>query len=260
MRKVVLFSFGYGYDRREITLREVIFSIIIALVMATIGIFINNAITNSRDSKNIQYYQALQIDGSSDQFQWGMRTNIGNAFVYGNWEAVGSVSYEEIDGEYSSIKKEKEVYTRHTRQVAHTGRRADGSTYTYYTTEEYWSWDHAGSVEKNVEKIKFLDVEFPYEKITLFNSHYITTIYTNGWTRYNYYGKNLSAVGTIYTTLEDNTIKSTVLEEDTSIEKALESKISDGVVWSVLFIVGWVILTIGVIIGFYLIDNKWLED
>lgn len=49
-----------------------------------------------------------------------MRTNAGNAFVYGDLKAVDTVTYPEIGGEYIYIEKVKERYTMHTRQVAHT--------------------------------------------------------------------------------------------------------------------------------------------
>ena len=52
-------------------------------------------------------------------FQYGMDTNVGNAFVYGDLKAVDTVTYPEISGEYMYVEKVKERYTKHTRRVAH---------------------------------------------------------------------------------------------------------------------------------------------
>ena len=60
-----------------------------------------------------------------------MRTDIGNAFVYGELKAVDTVSYDEIEGDFSYIKKVKEKYTKHTRIVTKTRTNSKGETETY---------------------------------------------------------------------------------------------------------------------------------
>lgn len=40
-------------------------------------------------------------------FQYGMDTNVGNAFVYGDLKAVDTVTYPEIGGEYMYVEKLK---------------------------------------------------------------------------------------------------------------------------------------------------------
>lgn len=104
-------------DKRLVTMREVLFSIVIISVMLVFGFMISSGISNSLMNDYQEYNTALQIDNNKDVFQHGMRTNIGNAFVYGKLKAIDTVSYNEIEGDFSYIKKVKEKYTRHTRTV-----------------------------------------------------------------------------------------------------------------------------------------------
>lgn len=118
MRKwsTIIYS-GSGWD---LTVRELMFSIVIILVMLTGGFFISEKISSSCDNKNEEYYQAIKIDNDAEQFQYGMRTNVGNAFVKGTLSVVDPVTDSDIDGEYAYIEVREEHYNQHTRQVAHT--------------------------------------------------------------------------------------------------------------------------------------------
>lgn len=63
----------------------------------------------------------MQIDGNAELFRYGMRTDVGNAFVKGNLVAVDPVTDPGIGGVPAAyIKVEEQHYNRHTRQVAHT--------------------------------------------------------------------------------------------------------------------------------------------
>ena len=123
----------------EITKREVLASISIIAVMILVGILISTKITERQMDRNEVYNKAVKID-SQEMFSYGMRTNVGNAFVYGTLQAVDPVSYPEIDGSYMYVEKIEKRYTMHTRTVAHT----DANGNTTYTIETYWSWDNAG--------------------------------------------------------------------------------------------------------------------
>lgn len=84
----------------EITKREILGSIIIGAVLLIIGFFISTVINEHQMDQNEKYNKAVKID-DSEMFEYGMRTNVGNAFVYGNLEAVDPVTYTEIGGEYT---------------------------------------------------------------------------------------------------------------------------------------------------------------
>lgn len=105
--------------------------------MLLIGFTISGRISNYILDRNEKYNKAIKIE-SSDLFEYGMRTNVGYAFVYGDLKAVDTVSYPEINGEYMYIEKIEEHYNMHTRTVTTTDSK--GKTHT--RTETYWSWDY----------------------------------------------------------------------------------------------------------------------
>ena len=121
----------------NVTKREILFSIIIICFMLVIGIIISGNINDSVMEKQQEYNTALQINNDKDLFEYGMRTNVGNAFVYGELKAVDTVTFDEIGGEYSYVKKIKERYTKHTRTV--TDYDEEGNVIGAHE-EEYWTW------------------------------------------------------------------------------------------------------------------------
>lgn len=241
----------------EITKREIIVSIAIVAAMLIIGFFISDKIADYENDKNAEYQKAVHIE-DSELFRYGMDTNIGNAFVYGDLEAVDTVTYPEIDGEYIYVEKVEEHYNMHTRQVAHT-RTVNGKTQTYYTTEIYYSWDYAGSEHQHAKEIKFCGIVFPYNKIDFPNTDHIDTIKESSHIRYKYYGVPTKHTGTIYTRLSDGTISDdSRFFEDHTIDEAVDSCTSG--ISNIIFWIVWVILIVGCVAGFCYVDNWWLED
>ena len=236
-----------------ITKREILVSIAIICIMLLFGVLISAAISNSLMDKYQEYNTALQIESDKDLFEYGMRTNIGNAFVYGDLKAVDTVTYPEIGGAYSYVEKVKEKYTRHTRTVTTT---VNGKTQT--RVETYWTWDRVDSWDKHSEKITFLDVEFDYGIIPFPTDSYITTIKESSHIRYKYYGTPTECEGTLYAKLGDDTIENVHFYHNTTIEETIDLLESN---WQlVLFWIVWILLTGGLVVGFYYIENEWLED
>ena len=241
-----------------ITKREVIASFVIIAFMMIVGFFISDNITDWQNEQNAKYQKALHIENNKDMFQYGMDTNIGNAFVYGELKAVDPVTYDEIDGEYMYVKKVKEKYTMHTRRVAHT-RKVGKTTQTYYTTETYWTWDWVGSEDKKCKNINFCGVTFDSNKIDMPSQHLIDTIKESSHVRYKYYGVSTSHTGTIFTKLADESISdNTKFYENESIDDVLKDKTTRG--WNIIFWVVWIILTGILVFGFYYLDNLWLNS
>lgn len=89
----ILFDFGTF----EVTKRELLASVSIVAVMLLIGILIGGKISNHQLDQNEKYNKAVKIE-SQNLFEYGMRTNIGSAFVYGDLAAVDTVTYPEIGG------------------------------------------------------------------------------------------------------------------------------------------------------------------
>lgn len=250
MRKVV-----YDGGTFKITSRELLFSVIIVVLMLTVGFFISEKISSAADEKNQEYEQAAKIDGDKELFKYGMRTNIGNAFVTGTLKAVDPISLPDIDGEYSFIHKVKEKYTQHERTVTHKS----GET-TYTTVETYYTWDEVGHEDYACSKITFLDNEFEYGTIPFPTCEYLTTIKESSKVRYLYYVCETEYQGTIYAKLADETISDAKFIDKKGVNEAFEYMCSSSIVNTIVFWIIWVILIGAAVYGFCYLDNGWVED
>ena len=247
---------GFDFGDFEITKREIIASISIIAVMILIGVLISEKISEHQMDKNEVYNKAVKIE-STDLFQYGMDTNVGNAFVYGDLKAVDTVTYPEIGGEYMYVEKVKEKYTIHTRQVAHT-RTVNGKSQTYYTTETYWTWDRVSSEDKKCKEISFCGITFKSNKFDIPGTDYIDTIKESSHVRYKYYGTGTKFTGTIFTELKYKTISdNTNFYNNMNIEETVERLESGS--GEIVFWILWIILIVACVFVFYYIDNKWLE-
>lgn len=237
----------------EITKREVIASISIIAVMLLIGVLISDKISEYQMDINEIYNKAAKIE-STDLFRYGMDTNVGNAFVYGDLIAIDTVTYPEIGGEYMYIEKVKEKYTKHTRDV--TYKDSDGETHT--KEEEYWTWDIVGSEDKICKEISFCGIIFDNNKIEFPSADYIDTIKESSHIRYKYYGVKTNYTGTIFTDLRDQTIlNNTKFYNNKNIKETVDYLEAGYEV--VVFWIFWIVLICGCVFGFYYLDNKWLE-
>ena len=242
----------------EIKPREIIVSISIVAIMLLIGLQIHEKIQASQIDANEKYNKAVKIE-STDLFQYGMDTNVGNAFVYGDLLAIDTVTFPEIGGNYMYVEKVKEKYTRHTRTVTKT-RTVNGKTQTYTETEVYYSWDYAGSEEKKCNEVSFCGIVFASNKINLPYEDYIETIKESSKVRYKYYGVDTKYTGTIFTELKDKTISdNTSFYENMNIEEAVDYLESNGIVFLVLFWMLWIVLICFCVYGFCYLENEWLD-
>ena len=242
---------GFDFGDFEITKREIIASISIIAVMILIGVLMSGKMSERQMDKNETYNKAVKIE-NTDLFQYGMDTNVGNAFVYGDLEAVDTVTYPEIGGEYMYVEKVKEKYTMHTRIVTHS----NGKT-TYTKTETYWTWDRVGSEDIKCKEILFCGITFNSSKFDIPCKDYIDTIKKSSHIRYKYYGTKTKFTGTIFTELKDKTISDNTNFYNMNIEETVEHLESDG--GEIVFWILWIILIIICVFGFYYLDNKWLE-
>ena len=236
----------------EITKREIIVSIAIVCVMLVFGLLIQQSIRTSITNQNKEYEHAIQIE-DSDTFEYAMRTNIGNAFVYGKLVAVNPVVNDELGGEWMWIKKVEEKYTMHTRTViVKEGKQ------TRTKIEHYWTWDRVGAKSWHSKNVNFLGKEFPYEIITNIGYGYIRTD-TYGDTRYRWYASKVEHEGTIYTKLVDGTITKAEFHEGKTVKETFDSMVKSSTVYIVAFWIFWGLLTAVLCIIFYSFKNKWLN-
>lgn len=250
----------YSYRRKwfcfgdiEITKREILASISIIAVMILIGIMISSKISEHQMDRNEIYNKAVKIE-STDLFKYGMDTNIGNAFVYGDLKAIDTVTYPEIDGEYMYVEKVKEKYTKHTRTVTYK----DSNGKTKKRKETYWTWDRVCSEDKKCNEVTFCKITFDVNKFNIPNSYLIDTIKESSHIRYKYYGVGTEFTGTIFTDLRDKTISdNTNFYNGINIEETVDRLESGGD--EIIFWLFWSILICVLVYGFYYLDNKWLE-
>ena len=241
----------------EITVREIIVSVCIFVFMMLFGMSCSADIEETQRLKNEKYIKALRIE-DTNLFQHGMNTNVGNAFVYGDLKAVDMVTYPEIDGEWMYLRKATERYTKHYRTVTKTRTLSNGKTETYEEIEEYWTWDEIDSESKKSSMIEFCGVQFNIDKIDVPGSHHIKTIKESSRIRYVYYGTDPEFTGTIFTDLRDETISdNSAFYKNMNTEQTAEALINEG--GHVIFWIFWLPLTVGLIIAFYIADNKWLH-
>jgi hypothetical protein len=239
----------------KITKREILASIAIIALLLFFGFLISGKISDALMESYQEYDTALRIDGDAEQFVYGMRTSVGPAFVYGALRAEDPVTFDEIGGSYSSVKKVEERYTRHTREV--DDYDSDGKKIGSHT-EVYYTWDYIAEWQKHCSTISFLEQRFPFGRISFPSESYIKTRKVSSDTRYKYYGSPESSTGTLYAKLSDSTIKDTHFHPNRTIDETI-SDLESG--WElILFWIAWILLIGGCVFGFYYIDNRWLED
>ena len=250
---------SWNYGDFEITLREIIASITIVAVMLLIGFVIAGKIEAHQIDKNAEYNKAVHITDSV-MFQYGMNTNLGNAFVYGDLYAVDPVTFPELGGEYLYVEKVEEHYNRHTQIVTKTRTNSKGEIETYEEEEVYYSWDYYDSWEQHSKKIRFCGIEFDSGKIRRPGSRYIKTEQSFlSDIRFVYSGCQIKYTGTIYTDLRNNTISDgAYFYQNQNIDDTVDQLTSGfGIV---MFWIFWIALTGGTVFGFYYLDNRWLEE
>lgn len=246
---------GFKFRDFEITKKEILASISIVAIMMIIGLVISNKISEWQMDKNEIYNKAVKIE-SSELFQYGMKTNVGNAFVYGELKAVDTVTYPEIGGSYMYVEKVKEKYTRHTRTKTYTD--SNGKTHT--KTEVYYSWDYAGSEELTCNEISFCDIVFSSNKICFPDTSHIDTIKESSNIRYQYYGVGTLYKGTVFTDLRDNTISNrSPFYVGMDITTTMEYITTSAMIALIIFWIMWIILIVIAVYLFYRAENKWLE-
>lgn len=238
----------------EITNRELIASVIILAIMFIIGLFIGDFINNDHLDSVAKYNKALKIK-DEDTFKYAMKTNIGNAFIEGDFITLDPVSEDRIDGEYTHITVEKEEYTKHKREV--TYKDSKGKTKT--KTEIYYTWDYVSTKRYTATKISFLNVTFDLGKFSIPSKEYLTTKYQGSDIRYKYYVVPKTFHGTIFSYLSDNTIQGNSLTiYPSSIESTLDFLTSNTLIY--FFWIIWTVLSLFVAYYFCVQENDWLNS
>ena len=241
-------------------MREVLFSVLIVGVLYAIGFIISSWIEKKVDDNTLKYRQAVQIKDDGGSLTYASETDVGCAFVEGDFKAVDPVSCEGLEGEYLSLRRDKEKYTMHTRTVTYTVTDGKGRTHTGTRIETYWTWDMVKRDSWSASKVEFCGNEYARET---FRYTLVPETRTVAYTGFNkrdvFYHQPKEFRGTVFCDLRDGKVNG---EPDVmfgrGIEAAYESMTSSCAV--TVFWVVWWILTAGAVVGFCIIDNRWLED
>lgn len=274
------------YNDHEVTLGEVLASIVIVLVLVLFGVLISNKITSSIEKGNEKYEGVIQLsENETELFEYSMQTNVGNALVNGKFESETSISLDELQMEYAYIKKIKERYTQKTK--VETYEDEDGNTHTKTVT--YEEWDTVGSEEYYCDKLVFMGVEFDTKKFDISSyterlsldsdtisykyqgrerSNYLYErgngiFYNIGDIRYSYRVIPIEFSGTIFAKLSNNDISPVESQKikvhNKSIEDFLEDIANEAKGANIAFWIFWVI-GIGILVFVFVMNrNKWAD-
>ena len=255
-RPVVLIDFGDW----ELTLREAIFAFLIVGVLTAVGYLAASAIEQNVHSKQLVYRQAAQIDNSEDEFKLALETDIGDAFVEGDLEAVDKVSHDKLAGKWLAIDASYEKYTMHTRTVHYTVTDSKGRSHTRTRTETYWTWDRYDSEHLAAEVVVFSGIRFPTSKFDLGGCSRREDVVSIGWhKRIVFYAIPAKMHGTVFTKLLDKTVSDhTPFWRDQDLKTAYEECVASYAL--AIFWTFWISMSIGLVAAFFVLENNWLED
>lgn len=240
----------------EITKREILVGIVIGLIMITLGFFLATSIHNSVSESNEKYFKALKVDNNPDMFNYAINTEIGDMVSYGKFKASEPVSDDMIDGKYFSIRKIEQHYVMKTRTVTYTD--SNGKTKT--RTETYWEWDEVNREYFNTKTFEYLGETFDHDFISIDHYEYKDTIKVSSHVRYKIYTIPSEFNAALYSKAVDKTIKDNQIYPHDTIETLVDKKEKSADTSVIIFWIAWVLMTIGAIIGFVALDNKYLND
>lgn len=257
----IVFNFGTW----SITVRELIAAPTIIGLLIVLGFVIAGKIDDKIQERNLIYNSAPHIETVED-FKDRLATDKRSIFASGHLSTLNPIEFSSISnrlykspsnsdfpsGNYLYVEIEREHYTKHTRTVTDSeGHRR---------TETYYTWDHEETVRRWADTVVFNDVTFPTNKFDFhisekrissakhFDDRWIFRAITPEWD------------GIIFTEISDGQIKDFspfYVNFEKDINALVEYLTNDHSV--LIFWIFWSILIIGATIGFFYIDNRWLE-
>lgn len=253
--RIVLFE-GEGWD---LTLRELIFSILILGCLFTIGFFVSGVIEQKVNDKNLRYNQAVALQ-SNDEFRHAIDTDVGHLFANGMLVADKPVRNKHLDGEWMWVEVEHQKHQMHTRTVAYTVTDSKGRSHTSYRTETYWSWDTVGRSSSRSPTVTYCGVQFPYDKFNYNSVPVDTTRHSTGLNQrdvVHVMPKTFNA--TVFAEAKGGDLSgSGICLSRLSIEE-YRKDLTDSFALPIFWVL-WSVLVVGVLAMFYLHGNEWLED
>lgn len=252
---IILFE-GEGWD---LTLRELVFSVLIVGVMVLIGFFISEVIERKVNDSNLRYNQAVALL-TNDQFKHALDTDVGYVFANGRLVADSPVKNEHLEGEYLSVYVEHQQYRKHTRRVAYTVTDSKGRSHTKYRTETYWSWDTMSRSSSHSPTVTYCGVNFPYNKFGYSWIGSDTTRHSTG-----FHARDVVTVvpktfiASVFGEAKSKTLVGDGLTLAPISIEAYRKDLTTSHAISIFWII-WCVVIVFALVGFYFIQNDWLED
>lgn len=242
----------------KITKREILASVTIFAIMVGIGIWLSAPILSKATERYLAVASSVVVN-TDEEFDYISRTNAGNFIANGTLSAIDTVRLEELPGVYSSVKKVKEEYRLHTEVYTTTDSKGHTTTHT----RTYHSWDEVKHWNYKAERAMFRGKEFKIDEVYRVKTQKDTIIkvktkmFEND-TRYVYYTAPVSFDGVMLGVATDKKYENPRFINDLTAERYIKNKEKNLNGSTVLFWVLWILLTAGMIIGFYAFENKWL--
>ena len=226
--------------------------------MVGLGVWLSGPIMTKATERYLKVAASVVVD-TNDKFDYISRTDAGDFLAEGTLSVIDTIRLEELPGVYSYVRKAKEEYRMHTETYTTT----DSKGHTHVHTRTYWSWDVMKTWKYISERARFLGKEFVLKEVynpvpvrdTVIDAP--RKMFENK-TRYVYYTAPPSFDGTMIGSAMNKQYLRPHFIEDMTPGKyimAAEKSLNDG---TILFWILWVLLTAGLIFGFYYLENRWL--
>lgn len=240
----------------EVTAREIVVSIIGALLLISMGFIIATTIHDKITERNEPYIKALKVDNNPDLFDHALKTEVGSVLSYGKVKTVKPLTVDNLDGEYLVVQTVKEEYTMHTRSVSYKCGNS-----TCHRDETYWTWDEYSRSKNIADTIKFLGRDLATEGLKYNDYMDSSKYFDDGYHKrvhYNTIDANFNA--SVYGIARTKVLNSIYIYPEETIAKVVEDKTTEADDKVVLFWVIWgIIIALGVGI-FIALENPLLNS
>lgn len=279
----------------EITLREVVISLTILIACLT-GLMMGTfAIKDSYVGRN-DMYDTADVYSTQEYFDFGLAGGTGRAFIYADIVAGNLVSFPELKEDFVYVKRVKQTWdlVTKTRTVTY---QCGKNTCTRIETYTEWEWvthdrvtihsdtllingyevdyddvsgihDHDLELELNMFETSTIGGKEIYE-ITGWSNDYIEVgnsgIFNSNDTRYYYQVIRPSDIvnGSMFVNFKDRIMTpgetSSFRFYEMNEEELLVHMHKSPVGWYIFMWTFGIIITSGLIFGFYYLDNAWLN-
>lgn len=239
-----------------VTLREVIFSILIIGILGSIGFYAASSIEKKVMDSQLAYRQAVQIS-DTNEFAHAMATDVGMALVEGDFKTLDPVSHEKCNGKWLKITADYQEYRMHVQHYTTT----DSKGRTHHHTRTYWSWDTYDVKRIHARDVMFCGSKFCYEQFDygVVGAAHRQTVGNGHNHRIVFSCLPAAFHATIASDLHGNEVHGKpLLLEGYDLAKAYEHYTTSHAV--LIFWCCWSVGILLVCLVFYRYENEWLED